>query len=179
VDGRLRLAADSGFVFAFAGDSTGLLAALGINTFFDGSRAKDLRVNETVSAQPDLIASGHVNGAGERNVGDNATALALAGLQKKKMEFATTFEGRVQQTLQDNYATFVALVGADVQNAAFNQSYHKTLADDLARRQDEVAGVNLDEEMTNLIKFQHAYAAAARLITTSDAMIQTLLGMKN
>jgi flagellar hook-associated protein 1 FlgK len=70
-------------------------------------------------------------------------------------------------------------VGADVQNAAFNQSYHKTLADDLARRQDEVAGVNLDEEMTNLIKFQHAYAAAARLITTSDAMIQTLLGMKN
>jgi flagellar hook-associated protein 1 FlgK len=179
VDGRLRLAADSGFTFAFGTDATGLLAALGINTFFDGSRAKDLRVNETVSAQPDLIASGHVNGAGERNVGDNATALAMAALQHKKVAFTTTFEGTVQQTVQDNYATLVALVGADVSNASFNQSYHKTLADDLARRQDEVAGVNLDEEMTNLIKFQHAYAAAAKLITTSDAMIQTLLGIKN
>jgi len=179
VDGRLRLAADSGFTFAFGADATGLLAALGINTFFDGSRAKDLRVNETVSAEPDLIASGHVNGAGERNVGDNATALAMAALQHKKVAFTTTFEGTVQQTVQDNYASLVALIGADVSNATFNQGYHKTLADDLARRQDEVAGVNLDEEMTNLIKFQHAYAAAAKLITTSDAMIQTLLGIKN
>jgi flagellar hook-associated protein 1 FlgK len=179
VDGRLRLQADPGHTFAFGDDSTGLLAALGINTFFDGSRALDFRVNETVGGQPDLIASGHVNGAGERNPGDNTTAKAMAALQQTKVAFTTTFEGTVRQTIQDNYSSLVALVGADVQNASFNSSYHKTLADELARRQDEVSGVNLDEEMTNLIKFQHAYAAAAKLISTSDAMLQTLLGMKN
>ncbi len=179
VDGRLRLVAAPGRSFAFGADATGLLAALGINTFFEGSRARDLRVVETIGSNPDLIASGHVNGAGERQRGDNATAIAMAALQNTKVQFRTTFEGKVLQTIQDNYAAFVTLVGADVQNASFNQSYHKTLADELARRQDEIAGVNLDEEMTNLIKFQHAYAAAAKLISTSDAMIQTLLAMKN
>lgn len=179
VDGRLRLTADPNRAFAFGADATGLLAALGINTFFEGSRARDLRVSEVIGASPDLIAAGHVNGAGERNPGDNATALAMAALQTTKVRFTTTFEGTVTQTIQDNYASFVALVGADTQNAKFNQTYHKALADELARRQDEIAGVNLDEEMTNLIKFQHAYAAAAKLITTSDAMIQTLLAMKH
>ncbi len=45
-------------------------------------------------------------------------------------------------------------------------------------RQDAVAGVNLDEEMTSLVKYQHSYKAAAKLITTADEMFQTLLGLK-
>jgi len=40
---------------------------------------------------------------------------------------------------------------------------------------DNTSGVSLDEEMANLIKFQHAYSAAAKLITTSDEMLRTLL----
>ena len=38
--------------------------------------------------------------------------------------------------------------------------------------------MNLDEEMANLIKYQHSYTAAAKLITTADQMLQTLLGLK-
>jgi len=48
----------------------------------------------------------------------------------------------------------------------------------LANRRDAVSGVSLDEEVANMIKFQRAYEAAARLITTADAMMQILLDMK-
>ena len=41
-----------------------------------------------------------------------------------------------------------------------------------------VSGVNLDEELANLIKYQSSYTAAAKLITTADQMLETLLGLK-
>jgi flagellar hook-associated protein 1 FlgK len=41
-----------------------------------------------------------------------------------------------------------------------------------------VSGVNIDEEMVNLIRFQNAYQAAARLVSTADEMLQTILDMK-
>ena len=61
----------------------------------------------------------------------------------------------------------------------FNYEYTNSLADDLDERQQEVSGVNMDEEISNLIKFQHAYEAAAKLITAANNMFQTLLSMKN
>ena len=69
--------------------------------------------------------------------------------------------------------------GSDTYNAEFNFVYNKALADDLDARQQEVSGVNLDEEMSNLIKYQHSYTAAAKLISTADQMIQTLLTLKS
>jgi flagellar hook-associated protein 1 FlgK len=48
----------------------------------------------------------------------------------------------------------------------------------LLRQRDAVSGVSLDEEMTNLVKFQRAYEASARFITTIDDMLQTVINMK-
>jgi flagellar hook-associated protein 1 FlgK len=62
--------------------------------------------------------------------------------------------------------------------ADFNYQYNKSLAEDLNSRQQEVSGVNMDEEMTSLIKFQQSYQAAAKLITTADRMVQTLLSIR-
>jgi flagellar hook-associated protein 1 FlgK len=73
----------------------------------------------------------------------------------------------------------VSNVGADTARSEFNLNFQQSLADDLRARQDSIAGVNLDEEMSNLIKFQQAYSAAAKLITTANQMFDTLLAMKN
>ena len=73
----------------------------------------------------------------------------------------------------------MALVGSDASAAKFKHEYNAALASDLKAQQEAVSGVNLDEEMTNLIKFQHAYTAAAKLITTADSMMQVLLGLKS
>ena len=47
----------------------------------------------------------------------------------------------------------------------------------MEKQRESVSGVSIDEEMTNLMKFQYAYQAAARLITVADEMFQDLLGV--
>lgn len=69
-------------------------------------------------------------------------------------------------------------MGSDRRLSKTNSEYHSALTNDLAERTASVSGVNMDEEMSNLIKFQHSYTAAAKLITTADQMLQTLLGLK-
>ncbi|WP_045223090.1 flagellar hook-associated protein FlgK [Desulfonatronum thioautotrophicum] len=178
VNNRLEITATPGNTFAFGSDSSGLLAALGINTFFDGTDARGFGLNQEVFNNLERINAGHVNGAGEINTGDNETAKAMAALQYEKVNFRTSFQGRTSQTLQNFYGSLVGDAGAATANASFNFNYHKALADDLHKRQEEVSGVNLDEEMSSLIKFQHSYSAAAKLISTADQMFQTILSMK-
>lgn len=178
-DNQLQIKAAAGYDFAFGSDSTGLLAALGINTFFDGSDARTLSLNNAVRGNTARINTGHINGAGEMNEGDNTTAKAIAALQNKAVSTRTVIEGETRQTLGEYYSTLVAKAGSDTQAAKFNFEYQQALANDLRTRQEAVSGVNLDEEMTNLIKFQHAYTAAAKLITTAESMLQVLLGLKN
>ena len=47
----------------------------------------------------------------------------------------------------------------------------------MENRREAVSGVSLDEEMINLVKFQNAYDAAAKLISTADELLQTVLNM--
>lgn len=72
----------------------------------------------------------------------------------------------------------MGLVGSETRTAMFNEQYNTALADDLDTRASAISGVNLDEEMTNLIRYQHSYTAAAKLITTADQMLETILGLK-
>ncbi|WP_028575779.1 flagellar hook-associated protein FlgK [Desulfonatronovibrio hydrogenovorans] len=176
---QLVIEADDGNEIAFGNDTSGLLAGLGINTFFQGEGARDLAVNDFVGNNIAHINAGHVNGAGEINSGDNQMALDIAGLQYKKVSITTSFEGTTTQTIQEYYNSLVGNVGADTNMSMFNAQYNKALADDLNRRQEEISGVNLDEEMSSLIKFQHSYQAAAKLISTAQMMMQTLIGMKS
>lgn len=179
VDKHLQISAESGYTFAFGSDSCGLLAALGVNTFFDGSDARTLAINTNVQDNIAFINSGHVNGAGEINSGDNTIAAAVAELEKKDVDITTLADGTTSQTVSEYFSALVSKVGSDVSNSKFNYEYQAALASDLKAKQESVSGVNLDEEMTSLIKYQHAYTAAAKLITTADSMMQVLLGIKN
>jgi len=179
ISGRLQITlAQPGYTFATGSDSTGLLAALGLNAFFTGSRAGDIAVSAELRNDPKRVAAGKVDGAFEVNVGDNDTAKAIAALLTKKVYISTMWQKTTNQSLNEYYNSFVAKVGADTLTSKTNAAYSKALNDDLEMRQSAVAGVNLDEEMTNLIRFQHSYTAAAKLITTADQMMQTILGLK-
>ncbi len=178
VDNKLRITANSGYQVGFGTDTAGLTAALGINTYFKGTDAGSIALNEEVAADASRIAAGHINGAGEINPGDNSIALEIAALRDKNVTVTDSFESSSNQTMGEYHSTLVATVGADTANAEFSYLYNKALTDDLFQRQEQLAGVNLDEEMSNLIKYQHSYRAAAKLITTADQMLQTLLGLK-
>lgn len=177
--GKLVLSADSDYEFSFGTDSTGLLAALGVNTFLVGSNASTLAVNATVADNLDFINAGRVDALGNMESGSNATAQDIAALQYTGISFSTASGKTSTQTLQDYYTSLVSTIGSDTSRANFNLTYQQSLADDLRNRQDAIAGVNLDEEMSNLIKFQQSYSAAAKLITTANQMFDTLLSMKN
>lgn len=169
----------SDYSFAFGTDTTGVVAALGMNTFFDGSNCRDLEVNTKITTNQNNLCTGHVNGAGEANQGDATTATAIADLRSTLVDISTLRGGSVNQSIVKYYDSLVATVGADTAKVKFSYEYKKTLAGDLDDRQQSVSGVNLDEEMAALIKYQHAYTAAAKLITTADQMLQTLLSLKS
>jgi flagellar hook-associated protein 1 FlgK len=179
VNNKLMIDAEEGCTFAFGNDSAGIMAGLGINTFFKGSSPSDIQINEKISGDLDYLATGHVNGAGEMNAGDNTTALSMYALREAEVTISSVVEGTTKTTLLDYYNGLVGNVGTDTNRAEFNQNFYDTLASDLNDRQQQVAGVNLDEEMSNLIKYQASYTAAAKLITTADQMLQTVLSLKS
>lgn len=182
LDNKLVIESDPAAVppveFAVGTDTTGLMAGLGINTFFTGSGASDIAVRDELHTNLNLLNAGAVNGAHEINSGDGSIAESIAALSEKAVTISTGWKTSDTQTLNEYYNSTVTSVGADTRTAQTNASYNIALANDLDEQQASLGGVNIDEEMANLIKFQHSYTAAAKLITTADEMLQTLLGLK-
>ena len=104
--------------------------------------------------------------------GDNRNALALAGLKNKSITVAG-----VQTTLPGLYNSLVGEVGVAVQNSQQGVTQSTAMLKQLDNLRESVVGVALDEELTKLMSFQKAYEGAAKLITTGQAMIDTVLGM--
>ncbi len=179
VDNRLEITSDPQYTFGVATDTAGLSAALGINTFFKGTSAASLAVRDELIVNTNFINAGRINGAGEGNLGDNLTAKEIALLASKRVDIDVVGRSSTKQTMTDFWASLVTRVGADTANIKFVAATEGTMARELHDRSQEISGVSLDEEMSNLIKFQSSYKAAAKLITTADQMIQTILSLKN
>ena len=163
-----NLASDT---FGFAGDDSHVLTALGVNTYFTGDKAYTLGVNAWVLNDPDLVAAGQIDATGAHAVGDNRNALALADLEDAPV-------GPDSLTLGETYERLVTSLGLEAQEAGNQETFYQGLVEQLTQMRDAVSGVSLDEEMTNLVKFQRAYQAAARLVTVADELYQTLLSLK-
>ncbi|MBF0480349.1 MAG: flagellar hook-associated protein FlgK [Desulfovibrionaceae bacterium] len=179
LNNKLQITANAGYTFAYGSDSSGLYAALGLNTYFDGSSSSTISLNAAVGANSDFINAGHVDGTGLSASGDNTTATAIAGLATKTVDLSNPFTGSTSQTLGGYYSTMVSQIGSDAANTKYDYQFQSTMASSLDSQQNAVSGVNLDEELTNLMKYQHSYQAAAKLVTTADQMMQTVLGLKS
>ena len=176
---RLSISGVNGNTFQFGDDSSGVLAALGVNTFLTGSQASDVAVNDVIGTDLNRINAGHVGADGLVAVGDNLTAKAMTELENTAIPFYVAGKTTVNQTLTDNYASLVSKIGSDTAAASYQATYQAALAAELNEQQLSTSGVNLDEELTNMIKFQHSYQAAAKLVSTANSMFETVLGLKN
>jgi flagellar hook-associated protein 1 FlgK len=125
--------------------------------FFSGTGAASIAVSSTVAANPSLIAAG--NGTGPL---DGSNALAMAQIQNSS-------------SIIPAFQSMVSGLGATVSSAASNQTTQDQLTQQLQTQQQSVSGVSIDEEMTNLISFQQAYAASARFLTTISNLYGTLM----
>ncbi len=102
-------------------------------------------------------------------VGDNRNVLALAALQTQ-----LALEGG-SATLEQSYSRFVVSVGTLTRQAAINSEAQDGLLSQAIQAREAKSGVNLDEEAANMLRYQQAYAAAARVIAAADDMFQSLL----
>ena len=134
--------------------------------FFTGVDAATIGVNSALADDPSLIQASGVNGA----TGDNQLALALA--QLSQTEFING------QTLTQAYSQTVAAFGQELSTVNNDLANQDTVDNMLHAQRDSIGGVSLDEEMTDLTRFQKAFQASARLITTVDEMLETLVNMK-
>ncbi len=177
-NGKLSIKGVGDHRFQFSNDTGGVLAGLGINTFFEGHDADSIKVHSGIAADPSKIAAAHVNGAGEVNKGDNSTARTIAALAgKKNVNFKAG--GTVNETsFNDFYSSLVATVGSHAADAKANMSISQTVLKGLVDKQESVGGVNLDEEMNQISSYQRSYQTAARLIKTAGEMFDTLLALK-
>ena len=137
-----------------------------------------MAINNELYQDADLVAAGRVNGQYQMNVGDNSLANDMGLLSTKNVVISTVWKTVDNQSITSYYSNLVTTVGSDRLQAKTNAEYNTTLTQDLSDRVASVSGVNLDEELANLIKYQSSYTAAAKLITTADQMLETLLGLK-
>jgi len=165
--GELEIRADDGNIeFAFARDTSGVLSALGMNSFFTGVRAGSLGINPTVLADPSKFAASQSGVGGDTEIGVYLAALA------------TTPNGVLEgQTLMNRYNGIVSeimMAGATTKavNSA-NMLYHGSLA----AQRNSISGVNFDEETILMMTYQRMFQANSRLVTTIDQMMTVLLSM--
>lgn len=167
-DGRIQInTSSSDFSVSFGNDSSGALAALGVNTYFTGSNAQDIAVNTTVSSNPQMIAASR-----DGSPGDNRTALALANLRTS----AIPSLGNI--TLKDLWGRHVADYAVRSSQATQQLSSDTLVKENLMSQAQAVSGVNTDEEAINLLSYQRAYQASARFLSVVDQMFQTLLAIQ-
>jgi flagellar hook-associated protein 1 len=190
-DGRLYIEIDAGGSysdgsFAFSGDTSNVLAALGVNTFFRSSGSRDIEVNENIINNKNNIAAARIDSSGVFAKGDNSNALAITELQYQDTtvrqwsygDEGKSYEDLKNTTLDEYLHMLVSSIGIKSQSLQRTKEYKETIQTELSTARDNISGVSLDEEMTNLIKFQQAYTAAAKLITTADEMLDTLLEVR-
>lgn len=281
-DGALNIEIDStsnsGYTFAFSDDSSNILSALGINTFFTSSNARDMGINEKILSDKNYIAAGKISnnvgdaigtqtntstgiittsgpytgsadGAYEIEIqgggnfrwrkdsgawnnegpipntfslgtegvsvtfnglagdyvsgdtytinveassdtfgafypGDNTNSLDMSNLQYSdvavkqwtysRTDGATSLDV-TNVSIGDYMHQMIGSIGIESQSIQREKAYTETIQDQMSATRDNISAVSLDEEMANMIKYQHAYMAAAKLITTAQEMLDEIL----
>lgn len=139
----------------------------------------NIRVNPDVESNTDLIAaSGKYETVGTVSQvirGNSDIAHAIAGLRDKIFTFPQNATSLSQGTTDDYFRALTGDLGTRASNTTRNYGNQQDLVDAITMRREEVSGVSLDEEMANMIKFQHAYNAAARNMTAVDEMLDRII----
>lgn len=169
--GRLEIRSESANTeFAFDGDTSGVLAAIGLNTFFTGSTARDIGINDTLRGlgnEGNFAASR--GGLGKE--ADTANALLLSKFLDQPLESAGG------TTLTDVYDRLINTISQGATITGSIADGFRTFENTLDGQLQAVAGVSLDEEAINLITLQRIYQASARFIQIASELLDTLVNL--
>lgn len=134
--------------------------------------ARGISLAPTITGPDDIAAAG----AGATGPGDNTAALALANLRTTAQSL-TSIAGTTTATLGDYFNETVGGLATAAQRAQDDVTVQQTLATNADNRRSSVSGVSTDEELIDIIQHQHAYQAAARLVSVVNDMMDALVTM--
>ncbi len=146
----------------FVGDTSHFLAATGINGLFMGTDAQTMSVSQDVLDNVNLLAA-----SDDGSVGGNQAALQMASLENNSV-----IEGK---TLSEYYQSTVASLGIESSRAKQFFDSNSKILQELKTIQEQNSGVSIDEESINLIRFQRAYQASARVISAIDQLLDIVI----
>lgn len=146
------------------------------NTKDDPKSAAKLRVNPEIIASLNAIAAAKPDANGIAGEGDNTNALAIAGLKYKSLTISLSTSTKPETTsLDDFYRYTIAQLGVDSQEAQRMELNSELLLGQVDTQRQSVSGVSIDEEMAELVKYQHAYSASARVMTSMDEILDKVI----
>jgi flagellar hook-associated protein 1 FlgK len=145
-------------------DTAHILTALGVNTFFSGSGAGNVKVRPELLADPQLLGAS-ANGS----PGDNTNLQRLAALRDSPLLSGGT------QTFRDFYATMVGDVGTQASDLSDRQTAATTLGQRLNAEQQSVSGVDTNEELVSLLKFQRSFQMSAKYLEVVNHSLDEIM----
>ncbi len=128
-----------------------------------------LEINAAIRNDVMSVASAYADHTGRALNGDGRAATEIASIRNSKVMI-----GR-ERTLDDYFADTVTNVGLKGEQAETNMLSQNAVMDDLRGLRDSISGVNIDEELADIMKFQHGYNAAAKFISVFDSLIDTVI----
>ena len=137
--------------------------ALGSST----NAAQLIEIDPAVLGDVNNIAAGLTNAPG-----DNQNANLLSAIENSEILNGGTW------TLQDQYSAMVSDIGTVAQNAQLNYAHQESVANQVINVRESIAGVSLEEEMANLVKFQESYSASAKMFQAVSEMVQILMSIE-
>lgn len=129
-----------------------------------------IRISELINQSTDNIAASAVDEDGNILDGNGANAINLAEVKNKNLTIDNS-----QSTFQNYYEGLIGGMAVNAQEAERLSTNSTVLRDSVDQRRQSVSAVSLDEEMTNMIQFQHAYNASARMITLQDEILDKII----
>jgi len=182
--GKLALTRETGYSFAFGEVNSNALMALGVNTFMQGDGASNIEVNSFIVDNHAHICAGAVDTkTGEIAPGDNSNALSIAELRQTQVSMDLWRYSRdqnptsqtVSTSLHGYLASIIGDLGVLVNDYQASEDFNTMINNQLRELIGQVSGVNLDEELIDLLKYQRGFQVAARVIAAADEILQTLI----
>lgn len=161
--------ADGAYDFAQA-DAVNALAAgsqFSVSPVYNPSAY--IEVNQALRNDVMSVAAGYMDAAGTAPTGDGRAAVEIAAIRNTSVMVGG------MKTFDDYFADTVTNVGLKGEQAETNLLSQNAIMDDLRNLRDSISGVNIDEELAEIMKFQHGYNAAAKFVTVWDSLIDTVI----
>ena len=172
--GLFQINAKSGFKVSLEDKGTNFAGAFSVGGFFSGKDASDIRVKESLLSDPSTVRASK-NGVDS----GNDMANQIIQLQYDKVSFYNK-DGTVDElTMEEYYRKFTGKIASDGENNNVIHKSNTTLYNSVYAEYQSKSGVNTNEELAALIQWQSSYGAAAKIVSTVDQMLDTLLGLKS